>query len=69
MIEKLNLKRLLDRKKLPAYEPPRIVSYSDEELLSVLGPAQAGNSLADTGVMNMFLFEEEEEEENPWALE
>lgn len=57
MIEKLNLKRLLDRKKLPAYEPPRIVSYSDEELLNVLGPAQAGS--VGEGVVGTFLLGED----------
>jgi hypothetical protein len=26
--------------KLPAYEPPQIVTYSDEDILEELGPAQ-----------------------------
>jgi len=26
---------------LPAYEPPRVVTYQDDELLAELGPAQA----------------------------
>jgi len=29
---------------LPAYEPPTVTSYSDEQLLEVLGPAQAGGT-------------------------
>ena len=27
--------------KLPAYEPPRVVTYRDDDLLAELGPAQA----------------------------
>jgi hypothetical protein len=26
---------------LPAYEPPTVTTYSDEQLLEALGPAQA----------------------------
>jgi len=26
---------------LPAYEPPAVVTYTDEQLLEALGPAQA----------------------------
>ena len=29
---------------LPAYEPPVVVTYTDEQLLEALGPAQAGRS-------------------------
>ena len=27
---------------LPAYEPPAVISYTDQQLLEALGPAQAG---------------------------
>ena len=29
------------RPALPAYEPPAVTSYTDEQLLEALGPAQA----------------------------
>jgi len=32
----------MEEKKLPAYEAPKVVSYTDEELLEELGPAQTG---------------------------
>jgi hypothetical protein len=28
---------------LPAYEPPAVVTYTDEQLLEALGPAQAAS--------------------------
>ena len=31
-------------KELPAYEVPQVISYTDEEILEVLGPAQANVS-------------------------
>ena len=33
-----------EAKELPAYEVPQVISYTDEEILEVLGPAQAGGS-------------------------
>jgi len=30
-----------DRPELPVYEPPSVTSYTDEQLLEALGPAQA----------------------------
>ena len=32
----------MEDKKLPFYEAPKVVTYTDEELLEELGPAQAG---------------------------
>lgn len=32
----------MEEKKLPEYEVPSIVTYTDEEILEVLGPAQTG---------------------------
>ena len=32
----------MEEKKLPAYESPKVVTYTDEELLEELGPAQTG---------------------------
>jgi len=29
----------MEKKKLPAYEAPNMVTYSDEEILEALGPA------------------------------
>jgi hypothetical protein len=29
---------------LPPYEPPAVVTYTDEELLAALGPARAGGT-------------------------
>ena len=31
----------MDEKKLPKYEPPKVVTYTEEEILEELGPAQA----------------------------
>jgi len=31
-------------KELPAYEVPKVISYTDEEILQLLGPAQANTS-------------------------
>lgn len=38
---------------LPAYEPPFVVTYTDEEILEALGPAQAVNpyALPDEGLL------------------
>ena len=38
---------------LPAYEPPVVVTYTDEEILEALGPAQAVNpyALPDEGLL------------------
>ena len=32
----------MEKKKLPEYEAPNIVTYTDEEILEELGPAQTG---------------------------
>jgi len=32
-----------DRRVLPAYEPPTLTRYTDQELLEALGPAQAAS--------------------------
>ena len=32
----------MEEKKLPVYESPKVVTYTDEELLEQLGPAQTG---------------------------
>ena len=32
----------MEDKKLPEYEAPKIVTYTDEEILEELGPAQTG---------------------------
>jgi hypothetical protein len=31
----------MEEKKLPAYEAPKVITYTDEELLEELGPAHA----------------------------
>ena len=33
----------MDEKKMPEYEIPQVVTYTDEEILEELGPAQASN--------------------------
>lgn len=33
-----------ETKELPVYEVPQVISYTDEEILEVLGPAQANTS-------------------------
>ena len=30
----------MQEKKLPEYEAPRVITYTDEEILEALGPAQ-----------------------------
>jgi hypothetical protein len=32
---------------LPAYEPPEVVTYSDQEILEAMGPAQASTGDLD----------------------
>jgi hypothetical protein len=32
---------------LPAYEVPRVITYTDEEILEELGPARAGQNPGD----------------------
>ena len=36
-----------DKKELPLYQPPVIITYSEADLLAVLGPAQAGSRPGD----------------------
>lgn len=33
-----------ETEKLPAYEVPQVISYTDEEILELLGPVQANTS-------------------------
>ena len=33
---------MMEDRKLPVYESPKIVTYTDEEILEKLGPAQTG---------------------------
>ena len=35
-------------KKLPVYESPKVVTYTDEELIEELGPAQTGYVKGDS---------------------
>ncbi|ETX00577.1 MAG: hypothetical protein ETSY2_38770 [Candidatus Entotheonella gemina] len=35
-------KKQLKDNSLPEYEPPKVITYTDEEILEELGPAQAG---------------------------
>lgn len=37
----------MEERKLPEYETPKVVTYTDEELLDELGPAQTGTPLGD----------------------
>lgn len=39
-----NPKTSNEAKELPTYEVPKVVSYTDEEILELLGPAQANTS-------------------------
>ena len=32
----------MEERKLPEYEAPAIITYTDEQILEVLGPAQTG---------------------------
>ena len=38
----------MEDKKLPVYESPKVVTYTDEELLEELGPAQTGYVSGDS---------------------
>src|SRR3990167_3053794 len=38
----------MEEKKLPVYESPKVVTYTDEELLEELGPAQTGYVKGDS---------------------
>jgi len=71
MMKKLNMfkaKALLATKSRPVYEPPRITTYTDDQLLDVLGPAQATLSQCELGPgtfcggFNNFVIEEEQED-------
>jgi hypothetical protein len=33
----------MDAKKMPEYEAPQVITYTDEEILEELGPAQASS--------------------------
>ena len=32
----------MEEKKLPVYELPKVITYTDEEMLDEIGPAQTG---------------------------
>ena len=32
----------MEERKLPVYEAPKVITYTDEEILEELGPAQSG---------------------------
>ncbi len=34
-------KLFVEEQELPVYEPPQVITYTDEEILEELGPAQA----------------------------
>jgi len=36
-----------DKRSVPAYEPPEVVTYTDEEILEEMGPAQAVYGVTD----------------------
>ena len=38
----------MEEKRLPVYESPKVVTYTDEELLEELGPAQTGYVCGDS---------------------
>ncbi len=38
----------MEEKKLPAYEAPRVITYTDDEILEELGPAQTGYIRGDS---------------------
>ena len=37
----------MESKKLPEYVVPEVITYTDEEILEELGPAQTGTPLGD----------------------
>lgn len=39
----------MEERKLPEYETPKIVTYTDDELFEMLGPAHASTSGAISG--------------------
>ena len=45
----------MEEKKLPVYESPKVVTYTDEELLEELGPAQTGYVCGDSVQVGKFL--------------
>jgi hypothetical protein len=44
----------MEDKKMPEYEAPQVITYTDEEILEELGPAQAiyGNKLPGDNGLN-----------------
>ena len=36
---------------LPEYEPPTVITYTDEQILEELGPAQAGSVIVAGGTL------------------
>ena len=47
-IQLLERRYKMEEKKLPVYESPKVVTYTDEELLEELGPAQTGYVKGDS---------------------
>lgn len=40
----------MEDKKLPEYETPKVLTYTDEEVLEMLGPAHTGSTEGMNGV-------------------
>ena len=38
----------MEAEKLPAYEAPRVITYTDDEIIEELGPAQTGYVKGDS---------------------
>ena len=36
----------MEEKELPEYEAPEVISYTDKEILALLGPARTGSPVA-----------------------
>ena len=47
-IQLLERRYTMEEKQLPVYESPKVVTYTDEELLEELGPAQTGYVKGDS---------------------
>ena len=45
----------MEAKTLPVYELPKVVTYTDEELLEELGPAQTGYVKGDSAFQAKYL--------------
>jgi hypothetical protein len=45
----------MDAKKMPEYEAPQVITYTDEEILEELGPAQASSYKPDPKIVDDIL--------------